>query len=141
MFGAAYIASLGYEGDTPEDPVMLLRLGERVLERIDEAKRPEPRFEGMTFEPELWKNKLTPPTTALKAALEKTATEEREAEQTLQAKHQAMQKYDAIFSKAAGLISALLRIAGEETLADKVRPTKSRPGRIADPEDEAPPSA
>ncbi len=134
MFGADYIESLGYEGDTPEDPVMLHRLGVRIMERIDKIDRPGPRFEGMTFDPAPWKKKLFGPINKLGAALKKTAIEEREAEQTITAKREAIAAYDEIFSKTAGLVSALLRIAGEEELGRRVRPVKSRPGRISDPE-------
>ncbi len=61
--------------------------------------------------------------------------EQREAEQTLLAKRQAMDAYDRVFSKTASLISALLRIAGEEALAERVLPVSSRPGRIAESDD------
>ncbi len=142
MFGRDYIKALGYEGDTPEDPFMLHRLGTRIVERIDKIDRPKPRFEGMTFDPAPWKKKLLEPTARLSAALKKTATEKREAEQTITAKDEAIADYDDVFSKTAGLVSALLRIAGEEELGRRVRPVKSRPGRISDPDveiDTAPP--
>lgn len=134
MFGTDYVKSLGYEGDTPEDPVMLHRLGARIVERIDKIDRPKPRFEGMTFDPAPWKKKLSEPTARLGAALAKTAAEEREAEQTIAAKNDAIADYDDVFSKTAGLVSALLRIAGEEEIGRRVRPVKSRPGRISDPD-------
>ena len=134
IFGAEYIKSIGYEGDTPEDPVMLHRLAVRIVERIDKVDTPKPRFEGMTFDPAPWKKRLFGPTNKLGNALERTAIEDREAEQTLTAKNEAIAAYDEVFSKTAGLVSALLRIAGEEELGRRVRPVKSRPGRISDPE-------
>jgi len=134
MFGAQYVGTLGYEGDTPDDPVMLQRLGKRILERIDGTDRPGPRFEGMTFDPEPWKKKIQESLAGLGEVLENIATEEREAEQTLTAKRQAIEKYDEVLSKTASLVSAMLRIAGEDELADRVRPVKSRPGQISDPD-------
>ncbi|MDJ0764741.1 MAG: hypothetical protein QNJ97_17305 [Myxococcota bacterium] len=134
MFGASYVASLGYEGETPEDPVMLHRLGQRILDRIDKTDRPHPRFEGMTFDPGPWKQKISDPLAKLDTALKNTNTEVREAEQTLSAKHRAIEAYDAVFSKTAGLVSAMLCIAGEQLLADRVRPVKSKPGQITDPD-------
>ena len=134
MFGTDYVKAIGYEGDTPEDPVMLHRLGVRIMERLDKVEPPRPRFEGMTFDPAPWKKRLLGPTNKLGAALERTAIEEREAEQTITAKNEAIAAYDDIFSKTAGLVSALLRIAGEEELGRRVRPVKSRPGRISNPD-------
>jgi len=132
MFGPAYAAALGYEGATPEDPVMLKRLGERLVSKLDSTARPAPRFAGMTFDPAPWKAKIAAPLAALAQALDAAATESREADKTLAAKTRAIADYDDAFSKTAGLVSALLRIAGEEELADRVRPVKSRPGRTAE---------
>jgi hypothetical protein len=46
----------------------------------------------------------------------------------------AVEAYDKVFSKTAGLISAMLRIAGEEDLAERFRPVKNKPGRITNPD-------
>jgi hypothetical protein len=106
----------------------------KVVASARTHKSKAPRFEGMAFDPKPWKNKISKPLARLISALTKTATEEREAEQTIADKRQAIAAYDEVFSKTAGLISSLLRIAGEEELADRVRPVKSRPGQISDPE-------
>ena len=134
MFGAEYCKAIGYEGNTPEDPLMLHRLATRIVDRIEKVDMPKPRFEGMTFDPTSWKKRLQAPADKLGTVLKKTATEDREAEQTIGAKDDAMTAYDDVFSKTAGLVSALLRIAGEEDLAQRVRPVKSRPGRISEPD-------
>ena len=134
MFGVEYCKAIGYEGDTPEDPIMLHRLAVRIMERIEKVEPPKHKFEGMTFDPKPWKNRLQAPTNKLGNALERTAIEDREAEQTLTAKNEAIAAYDEVFSKTATLVSALLRIAGEEELAQRVRPVKSRPGRISEPD-------
>jgi hypothetical protein len=137
MYGPAYVAALGYEGATPEDPVMLKRLGERIVAKLDTVARPAPRFEGMTFDPAPWKAKIAAPLAVLGTSLDAVAAESRQAEETLTAKARAIADYDDVFSKTAGLVSALLRVAGEEELADRVRPVKSRPGRTADTATEA----
>lgn len=132
VYGGRYTGEVGFEGETPKDGIMLHRLGLRVVNRIDTVALPAPKFEGMAFDAGLWKEKITVPTQALGDALADIAREEREAERTLNAKRKTMADYDDVFSKVAGLVSALLNIAGEKELAAKVRPSKNRPGRVSD---------
>jgi hypothetical protein len=66
----------------------------------------------------------------LESALREVEKEQKEAEATLQAKYAAMDAFDAAFTEVASLISALLRLAGETALAERVRPSKKQRGRL-----------
>ena len=66
------------------------------------------------------------------------AREAREAEQTLTRRRTALAANDLAFSCGADLLSALFWAAGEGDLADRVRPSKRRPGRVAEEEPAAP---
>lgn len=65
----------------------------------------------------------------LDAALAAVDRELREAEATLQTKHQAMTTYDKTFTGAAAALSALFNLADEPELARRVRPSTRRPGQ------------
>jgi hypothetical protein len=72
------------------------------------------------------------PAEQVRAALQEVAKEVREAEQTQAAKNAAVEAYDRRFSRVANLLQALLRFAGQDELAEKVRPSTRRPGVTAE---------
>ena len=133
VYGRDYVSQVGFEGRTPEDPMVLVRLAERVVGGLESVPLPKSRFAGMTVDMGPWKEKITAGSAALKAALGDVDSEARESEQTLVAKQRAIEDYAQVFSKTANLLSALLTIAGEQELADRLRPSGSKPGQTAEP--------
>lgn len=130
--GPEYVARLGFDGPTPDDPVVLHRLGKTVSANLVEIKPPEPRIPGYKFDPNLWRKPIVALLDDLDESVAKIAEEQRQAEATLMAKRNAIDEYDKAFSSAANLTSVLLRIAGETELAKRVRPSARRAGQTAE---------
>ena len=66
---------------------------------------------------------------ALKAALNDVERERRELETTQSRKNAAVEANDETFASAASMTATVLRAAGMNDHAEKVRPSARRPGR------------
>ncbi|WP_437896508.1 hypothetical protein [Sorangium sp. So ce124] len=138
-FGPAGLRKLLLDGAVAEDPSVLVTAGERVASALRDAeiKLPKPRRASMKLDRAALADEIAAELPALKRALAKVATEEREKEATLRAKQNAMRKSDKSFGQGAALLAASFTFAGLEDLAAKVRPSGRRPGRTAAEEDDA----
>jgi len=132
LLGRAVLQPLRLEGTTPRDPLALMRYAEGVVEALKTAKLPKSRVRGATFHAKEWAERLTETTVALGSALQDVAREAREAEGTLVAKNRAIAEHDRVFGDMATLVSALLRVGGEDELAARVRPSPRRPGQTVE---------
>jgi hypothetical protein len=132
VLGSGYTRSLGFVGNTPDDPVAVERLGKLVAKNLTEVALPTGPLEGFTFDPKKWSIRLTghlAPVAAARAALQR---EKRESETTLVAKQKAISSYDQTFSHTATLVSTFLAIAGETELARRVRPSTRKTGQTVE---------
>ena len=75
---------------------------------------------------------LEPELTRLQAALKNVAKEAAELGVTQTAKDKAIEANDRTFTGVANVIEGLLTLANREDLADRVRPSRRRPGTIED---------
>ena len=132
LLGRAVLQPLRLEGTTPRDPLALMRHAEGVVEALKTAKLPKSRVRGATFHAKEWAERLTETAKALASALQDVAREAREAEATLVAKNRALAEHDRVFGDMATLVSALLRVGGEDELAARVRPSPKRPGQTVE---------
>ena len=140
VYGPEYVRKLGFDGNTPSDPVQLERLATQVLANFDTASRPATARFGLNLDVTQLKEQLAPEVAALTAALAAISEDVRQADMKLVEKRQAMDVYDKGFSATADLISTLLKLSGEEELAKRVRPSVRRPGQtIEDAEETAAP--
>ena len=137
ILGRAVLRPLRLEGNTPRDPVVLLRHAEGVVEALKTAELPKSRVRGARFRAKEWAERLDGTIGGLKAALQDVARETREAEATLVAKNRALAEHDRIFGDVATLVAAVLRMGGEVELAARVRPSSRRPGQTVAVEEEA----
>lgn len=129
LLGSAAIPTLRLDRPTPRDPVVLARVAREVIEGLQSGDLPDSRVPGATFPADTYATRLADLADPLEQALQDNALERREAEATLAAKDEAVANYDAFFSTAASILSALLRVTGDDALADRVRPSTRRPGR------------
>ncbi len=133
----------GVESRTPEEPQAALLLGKAILERLQD---PDPElgqtgFGGFRFEPSTVIAELKPAVDNLDEAINAVTAETRKAQLTAKARTSAIQAHDRVFSWVASALSACFRMAGQDDLARRIRPSLRRPGRtqdIARGEDPAP---
>ncbi len=76
----------------------------------------------------------------LRASLDQIADLKRRAEGALLDKRTVTGEYDELFLHGARTFESYCRLAGETDLADRVRPSVSRPGRTVVPPAERPES-
>jgi hypothetical protein len=129
MYGVGVARELGLVGETPTDPVVLLRQGTQVANALSKIKLPPSRLPGTSLDPAALRTALMATLGALEGHLNDVARETREAQATLTAKHRAINNYTRNFSGTADALSGLLLIAGEPELAERVRPSRRRPGQ------------
>jgi hypothetical protein len=142
LYGSAVLESLGLSGHTPQDPALLSSYASTVIGALAKVHLPRSRVRGGQLHTAEVTGALTTERDQLEAHLKDVAREAREAEATQVAKDQAIARYDRSFSDQAGLLSALLRAAHLDELADRVRPSARRPGQtIADGESATPAAA
>ncbi len=132
IMGEKYVARLGFEGDTPDDPLELARVVGAVVTNLTKIPAPEPLIEDYTFNPSKWADKISKTLGRLEESVAEVDKEEREAEATLSVKNLAIKEYDRAFSVTANLFSALLDAAGKKDLAKKVRPSTRRVGQTVE---------
>lgn len=131
-YGDAFAKSLGFAGDTPDDPQQVLHLLRAVGPGL-KARKPPKSLPGVKIDIGVMQKRIADVEKPLAAALDEVASEERQAQGTLAKKDAAIRSYDVAFRQAAGLLSGMLDLAGLDALAARVRPSVARPGRtVAD---------
>ena len=128
VYGPDFVRQLGFEGSTPTDPVAVKSLAEMVLQNLNSIQPPEPRRRGLKMDLSEWKSPLANGLGELGPAVQAVSEDKREGEQTLVAKQASIEKYDDSFSVTANILSTLLKAAGEEEPAKRVRPSTRKPG-------------
>jgi hypothetical protein len=131
LFGAATLTALGLSGTTPRDPALLVTFTRQAAGQLRLVTVPAPQIEGAVFDTAAQADKLESLAALLDGAWQAVAREVREGEATQVHKDQAMARHDAVFTRTAGLVEAVFRLAGQDSLADKVRPSRRQPGRTA----------
>lgn len=128
MYGEARARAV-IVGQTPRDPVALERFAGEVAQNLGTLSWPEPRFAGAGLDAAAVQQDLSGVRETLQGALTQVASEAPEAQETLSKKNQAIEEYDRIFTGVATSLAGLFTLAGEEELAEKVRPSTRRPGQ------------
>jgi hypothetical protein len=142
QYGAAGLRVLAMQHAPPADPSALATYTQSAIAALenDRIALPTPLRRSVSIDRRLLAEDLREHLPALSEALADVARESREAEATLVAKHEAMSRNDAAFSRAAAWITESFRLGGLDDLAARVRPSGRRPGVLA-AEEEAPVAA
>lgn len=126
IYGDAFTRQLGLVGETPIEPVTLMRLANGIAEELGHMQLPAPLMLGASLDTATIIQKLTATTTELDTHLADLAREARQAQTTLTHKNRAITGYDTTYAAIIQILSGLLLLAGEPELAERIRPTRRR---------------
>jgi hypothetical protein len=133
VHGDAALKSVRMDSAPPPatDGAALLRWAEGAVAKLGDTKvaLPKAKKRGVMLDREVLVEDIAGHLPTLKRALGDVERERRELEGTQAAKNRAVERNDATFAVVAGVTSAVLRAAGMDEQADRVRPSARRPGR------------
>lgn len=124
-FGSDEPTRYGLAGTTPNDPDLLIARARNTVTLLH-TLAPSPAKPGRTADLAVLATELETRITPLAAALRAVATEAREEQALLVQRDASAEKLDQAYAATAAIASALLELAGQPELADRVRPTQRR---------------
>lgn len=129
----------GLAGRTDRTPLEVLRQAERLVGRLTapDLELPADLHGGIQFDPLAVADELRPPLQALRTALDELDRDRREREVTLVAKTRTLAEFDSTLAPTSLVVEGLLRLAGLEEYADRLRAFPRRPSPSETPEDPA----
>jgi hypothetical protein len=116
-------ALIGMPGKTPTDPVALIRYAREAANGLREHPLPSGRGLRMALDAGAEAASLDAEATDLEAKVQAVVDDVRQNQETMTARDSARDVFDRTYSATATLLSALYAFAGEDELADRVRPT------------------
>lgn len=135
-YGPEAVKLYGLDGKLPTDPSVVAVLAESVRAKVKGGgiTLPSPRRkDGLQLNFSAYAKELELALPALQNGLQDVTREQKEAEATLRGKNVAVTEYDKAFSGGASVLSAIFSLADMDDLADKVRPSRRKPGRTDEP--------
>ena len=134
-YSAKTALAYGLGGPTPDDNDLLLRKVATAESLLRERPLTEEPFtSGVTINASALADGLKQDAERLRQALEDIKREGRELEQALVARDRAAEAWNTAYQGVADTLTGLYDLAGEEDLAERIRPTNRR--RVGLPEED-----
>ena len=131
VFGVPFSAGLGLERALAPRPDQLALQAADVSSRLRAARAPEPDGEGVRVDLAVLADRLDAARAPLDEALAAVKREEREYQTALVERDRADEAWGRTYIGVAEIFTGLCVLAGEQELADRVRPTaRKRAGTI-----------
>ncbi len=133
-FGAHIANTFGLD-KIPTDPTALTELLQRTSSALLAFDWPAPRRANQTFDAKTWAADLISAAKGLKANTTALATDLRQTDKALSQRNLQQSVNDASFIHGAGVVESFCRFADTPKLlhvADRIRPSKRRPGQTND---------
>lgn len=128
---------LGFGTSIPQDPMLLRQLAATGVEYLTDAEfeLPPMELDGVTWKPDAFAEQLKTPLAVLEEAQAQLSREDRKSNKSIEVKNQAIDDFDGTSRRCFKFFEGLYSLAGEDLLAERVRPT-SRRSSPAEPEPE-----
>ncbi len=132
-YGEDRLAEMGFARQTPRQPAELLEHGTHLINRLmdPEIDLSGSRYGDFQIDPALLTPKVVEGLEKLRQASDALALEERKTEVLKLAKDDQLKKHNSSFLWIARTVESLLRLAGLDEVAKRVRPSTRRPGVTA----------
>lgn len=134
-FGVEILGALGLSGRIPEQCDPLLAFARNTAAALPAQAMRQSSKAFVQFDVVAAATDLDQLANNLSAALTDVARDMRETQMAQAARNEAVERWRAHYVVVANLIEGLLRMAGFDHIADRVRPTRRRRAGEAEPED------
>ncbi len=125
-FGPKFLSRLGLDRPLEDRPDLVQKVAAGVVRLLRKVKKPAQSFAGAKVDFVQIADNGGVKVGRLAGLLSSLKREEREAQQTMVARDQAAAHWRLVVTLAGGWLEGLARIAGENRIADLVRPTERR---------------
>lgn len=128
--GTAFVVA-GLESPTAKTVTKLLRQADLAIARCEQPDLvlPPSRVAGFKVDPVEVANGLKAESGQLKGTLGEIRLARRKAQETRKVKNRVLEEHKVTFLWTARTLEGFYRLAGEDELADRIRPSVRRPGR------------